>query len=131
METMSLHNLRYGRGTVRVAANTALLALAGALCSCQPKLPDFSYEIKAPSGRNSAIVRGFRPGGTIEGVLLISFGRTAKPWNEPNATFSRIVNGQIGWTSPNTFAVVADRLSFHGLDSEYIRADNMKVGSNF
>lgn len=95
-------------------AKSALWA-AFLLASCQKAVPDFTLSIPSPDGGRKAVLKGFQPRGTIEGNLVLSF----RDEPERTATFRQIENGQIGWIAADTLAIVADRLEFYALDSDY------------
>jgi hypothetical protein len=95
-------------------AKSALWA-AFLLASCQKAVPDFTLSVPSPDGGRKAVLNGFQPRGTIEGNLVLSF----RDEPERTATFRQIENGQIGWVAADTLAIVADRLEFYSLDSEY------------
>lgn len=99
------------------SATKALLLNVLLLTSCQNRVPDFTLTVRARDGQHVAILRGFQPRGTIEGLIVLSFGEGNQ--SGETATFRRIENGQIGWVAADMLAVVADRMEFNALESDY------------
>ena len=87
------------------------------LTSCQKPNPDFTVTEKSQDGSRVATIRGFQPRGTIEGYILLSFSKGKQ--DGPEASFRQIEDGELGWISNDTFAVVADQVRFSSLSSEY------------
>lgn len=113
METTEQAKSRLGRATMRVARSALWVAFL--LASCQKAVPDFTLSVPSPDGARKAVLKGFQPRGTIEGNLILSF----RDQPERTATIRQIENGQIGWVAVDTLAIVADRLEFYSLDSDY------------
>jgi hypothetical protein len=98
------------------AANQIVILLVGSLLgSCQRAEPDFTFSLESPDGSRTAVFRGYEPGGTIESNLVLSFRGTGTR----SATFREIENGRIGWVGTDTLTVVADKIQYYGLDSDY------------
>lgn len=106
---------------MRVATSFALWC-AILLGACQRERPDFALTISSPGEGHKAALRGFQPRGTIEGYILLSFGDDF----ENAAVIRQVENGQMGWVGSDTFVVVADRLKFDSLSSDYFPDGTVK-----
>lgn len=103
---------------------SVVLLSALLLTSCQEVVPDFTLTARSSDKGQLATLRGFQPRGTIEGYLVLSFNEGDQAGG--TATFRQIENGQIGWIATDTLAVVADRLNFNALASDYFPDGTVK-----
>lgn len=98
-------------------ANRAGLTCILALTACAKSQPDFQWESRSPMGTHVAYVNGFEPRGTLSGKLTVSFATEDSA--QKSFVFTHIREAYFGWISKDTFAVIAEKMTFFGLDSQY------------
>jgi hypothetical protein len=108
------------------AVTKGLLLAALLLASCHRSEPDFQFRVPASHGENWFVISGYQPRGTIEGVLLLSFGNRGSSRPEV-ATFHSILNGSVGWISDMDVAVIADKLVYQNISSDYFPDGTMRT----
>lgn len=101
---------------MRRAVSVGVL-LAAVLSGCQRATPDFTETIASPDGDYVAVVRGYQPRGTIDGRLTLAFAKDANE-SEP-AVILRMDQGRAGWLNNDVFAVVASRMEYRSVASDY------------
>lgn len=119
METIRWVRRRSKRVTMRSVTSFIGGIISISLTSCQAPSPDFTSSINNFDGTRAISIRGFQPRGTLEGYITISFSKYSTNNEVLNATILNIENGNLGWTSSNTFALIADRLEYRKVSSSY------------